>query len=108
MSLRDDAAGKLFAPVVVVTLRATHIDLPAALSEQLAAGLEEARKPLVARRRDRHAARLPADIGGEREQIAAFERQRRCLLVFGAAQVDALLEIDRAVARRAECRVARC
>src|SRR5262245_40378607 len=108
MRLRDDAACKLFAPVVVMTLRATHIDLPAALSEQPAARLDKGRKPLVAWRRDRHAARLPADIGTERQQLTAFQCQRRGLLMLGAADVDALLEIDRAVAGRAERWVARC
>src|SRR5262245_11851868 len=107
MRLRNDTAGELLAPVVVMTLRATHVDLAAPLSEQLPAGLDERCETFVAWRRDRHAARLPSDIGCECQQVMAFERQWRRLLMFAAAKVDALFDIDRGAARRAERRVTR-
>ena len=52
------------------------------------------------------ASRLPRDKGGERQQLAALERQRRRLLVIGAAQIDALLEIDGAAERLVESGIA--
>src|SRR5206468_9513552 len=46
-------------------------------------------------------------IGAEREQLLALERQRRRLLALGAADVDLLIEVDRAPARSIESRIAR-
>ena len=50
------------------------------------------------RRSDRHAARLVGDEGRQRQQVPAFRRQGLGLLVGGAAEPDAALEIDRLVA----------
>jgi hypothetical protein len=54
---------------------------------------------------DRHAARLPTDVGREREQLLALEGKRRRLLLLGAADIDPLLEIDRTSARGTEGRI---
>src|ERR1039457_5352109 len=107
MTLRQQHAGEPLAPIVVMALRAAQIELAEPLAKQLATGIDEGLELLVARFRDRHAARLSPDIGGERQQVAALEWQRRRLLMLSTAQIYALFEIDRAVARRAKRRVAR-
>jgi hypothetical protein len=57
--------------------------------------LQEGLGALVVRDFDRHAARLPPDIGRECEQLPALDGKRRRLLLLGAADIDPLLEIDR-------------
>src|SRR5271167_4223057 len=108
MALRQQRAGDPLTPVVVMALRAAQVDLALPPRKQVAPAADERPEPLVARFRNRHAARLATDIYGERQQVVIFERQRRRLLMLGAAQVDALLEIDRAVVCRAEGWIARC
>src|SRR5262249_5862377 len=93
--------------MVVVRLRIAHVDLADPAVEQFAAGFDERHKPTVIRRRDLHSARLPSDIGGKRQKFAALRGERRRLLVLAAAQVDALFEIDRTIARHAECGITR-
>ena len=73
----------------------------------LAPRLDERPGLVVALDRDRHPARLLGDVCGERQQVAALMGERRRLLLLGAAEVDALLEIDRAALRGAERRIAR-
>src|SRR5260370_264593 len=107
LAIRDHSAGKLLAPIVVVTLCTGEIELSLALGEQLAAGLQEGLGALVVRDFDRHAARLPPDIGRECEQLLALEGKRRRLLLLGAADIDSLLEIDRTSARGTEGWIAR-
>src|SRR5262249_13278787 len=102
VALGDRGAGELLAPVVVVTLCTREIELSLALREQLAAGLQEGLGALVVRDFDRHAVRLAPDIGREREQLLALERKRRRSLLLRAADIDLLLEIDRAPARGIE------
>ena len=63
MALRYRRAGELLPPVVVVTLRAGEIDLSLPLVEHIATGLQERLGALVAGHIDRHAPRLPSDIG---------------------------------------------
>src|SRR5882672_6751580 len=106
MRLRDRRAFELLLPIVVVALRAGEIELALPAIEHGAAGLEERPRALIDRGIDRHAARLPSHIGVEREQLLALEWQRRRLLAFGAADVDLLIEIDRATACRIEGRIA--
>jgi hypothetical protein len=60
-----------------MALCAAEIELAEAPVEQRAPGFDERLEPFVVHFRDRHATRLPPDIGGERQQVAAFERQRR-------------------------------
>src|SRR5262249_40602735 len=107
VALRDRGAGELLAPIVVVALGTGEIELPLALGEQLAAGLQEGLDALVVRDFDRHAARLLPHIGRECEQLLALERKRRRLLLLGAADIDSLLEIDGASARGTEGWIAR-
>ena len=95
------AAGELLAPVVVVALRAGEIELALAAVEGRAAGLDERLGPRVVwRPRSACRATAVATIGGERQQVLALVGERRRLLPLGAAEVDALLEVDRPAARR--------
>ncbi|MET4838637.1 hypothetical protein ABIF44_008044 [Bradyrhizobium japonicum] len=57
--------------------------------------------------RDRDAAGLVGDEGGQRQEVAALVGQRRRLLMIGAAEVDALVEGDGARQRLVEGRIAR-
>src|SRR5438270_13365047 len=104
MPLRDGIAGEDFAPVVVVALAARQVERELAALEQRAAGVEKL-DHAVAVDGDRHAARLAADEGRERQQLLALGGKSRGLLLLAAADVDALLEIDRPAARRIERRV---
>src|SRR5207249_8590874 len=74
---------------------------------RLAAGFEERTGALVDGDHYRQAARLPRDVGGEREQVLALVGERLRFLPPDAAGVDALLEVHRPAARRIERRVAR-
>src|SRR5215472_4523802 len=107
MRLWHDVAGELLAPVVVVALRAGHVDLPLPQLVQRAALRDERREPRVDRLRDRQAARLAADESGERQQLVALELQRRRILPVTALEIDALLEVDRAAKALVERRIAR-
>ncbi len=90
-----------------MALRAGEIELALPARERRAAVLDELSRVLVVGDRDRLAARLPADEGGERQQLLALVSERLLLLPIRAAHVDALLEIDRPAERRAERRIAR-
>src|SRR6266851_9940155 len=103
----DPSACELLAPVVVVALRAGEIELPLAAREHVAAGVEERLRALVVRDLDRHPARLQPHIGREREQLLAFERERRRPLPVRAAEVDSAFEIDRPSAPDIEGGIAR-
>src|SRR5207302_8208316 len=105
--LRHDAAGELLAPVVVVALRARHVDLPLALLEQRAALRDERLEPRIGRLGDRHSARLAAEKGSEGQQLVALELERRRVLLVAPLQVDALLEVDRPAQAFVECGIAR-
>src|SRR5258707_8783706 len=72
---------------------------PACLEKRLGARID--------RDRYRHAARLPRDVRGQREQVAALVGERGRLLPLDAAGVDALLQVHRPAARGIERRVAR-
>src|SRR5258708_24111824 len=72
---------------------------PACLEKRLGARID--------RDRYRHAARLPRDVRGQREQVAALVGERRRLLPLDAAGVDAFLQVDRAPERGIERPVAR-
>src|SRR4051812_11279141 len=107
MALHQRNPGQLLAPVLIVAVLAGQIELALARRIELAARRDERLRLFVLRDRDRKPARLPADVGGEREQIAALVRERLGLLLFDAAQIDALLDIDWASVRRTERRIAR-
>src|SRR5690606_17368884 len=74
MRLRDGAAAKALAPVVVVARGAGEVELPHPPLEQLPAVLAERVEALVLGWRDRHAARLQDDVGGDGEQVVALAR----------------------------------
>src|SRR5260221_5574738 len=90
--LRDDAAGEALAPVVVVALGAGEVELALAAMEGFPTGLEKRLAPRVDHDADRQAARLPADVRGEREQVLALLGERRRLLPPRPAEVDSLLQ----------------
>src|SRR5262245_38700913 len=96
MGLRNLVAGEALAPVVVVAVDAGEIELADALVVELAALVAERREARVVRRCDRLATRLQAEIGGERQELLALIRKGRGVLLLVAADVDALLEVDRA------------
>src|SRR5215831_2323129 len=107
MRLRDDAPRELLAPVVVVAQRARQVELALAAVKGFASGFEKRLRLRVDLRRDRQAARLQRDVGGEREQLFALVGEGRRFLAIDAACVDPLLEVERLAARWIEGRVAR-
>jgi hypothetical protein len=88
--------------IIVMASGAGKVELTLALLENLPTGGNE--RPVGDG--DRHPLRQTAQIGGERQQVLALERQRRRPLMFDAAAIDALFEIDQPLLRRIECRVA--
>src|SRR5882724_8555330 len=98
MRLRDRRTRELLLPIVIVALRAGEIELALPAIEHGAAGLEECPRALIARDADWHPARLPRHIGVECQKLLALERQWRRLLALRPADVDLLVEIDRAAA----------
>src|SRR5688572_30323132 len=93
MGLRNRIAGKRLAPLLVVALCAGQVELPLALEKCLAPRLQVLADRLAPGLLDRQAARLPADIGRQREQLAALELQRGRLLLLHAADVYALIDV---------------
>ena len=90
--------GQLLAGIVVVADGAGEVELALAATVDLGPWPAKGVEPRIVGRRDRQAARLVRDEGGERQQVAVLGRQRLGLLVLGAAEIDAALEIDRTVA----------
>src|SRR4051794_38804473 len=107
MALHQRNTGELLSPVVVVTVLARQIELADPRRIELAAGVDEWLRLLVVYDCDRKSARLLAHVSREREQLAALMRERFGLLLLGTAEIDALLDVDRAVLRRREGRIAR-
>src|SRR5712692_8278035 len=105
--LWDDVARKPPSPVVVVTLAAGQVELALAAMEDRAAGIQERLRALIDRDLDRQAARLARDVDGQGQELSALPRERRRLLPVGAAEVDALLEVDRPSPGGVERRMAR-
>jgi LVIVD repeat len=95
----DDPARPRPAPVVVMALCAAQVDLALTFDEQPTPRVDERLEPLIMAFFNRHAARLPSDIGSHRQHILTLEFERLRLLVVGAADIDALLEIDRTFPR---------
>jgi hypothetical protein len=91
VGLRNGAAGELAPGVVVVALRARQVELPLAAQKCRFAFPEVGFNLLNC---DGQSAGLAADVGGERQQLAALVGERGRLLLLDAAQVDALLEVD--------------
>src|SRR5215213_513329 len=107
MALYQRDAGELLSPIVVVAVLAGQIELALARAVELAARLDELLGLLVRHHCDRHPPRVFSDKRTEREQIAALMRKRRRLLLLGAAEIDTLFDVDRAVPGGRERRVAR-
>jgi ferredoxin--NADP+ reductase len=99
MGLRDRRTRQMLVPIIVMAIAAGKIELALAPHEEIAPLGDERRERGVGTGLNRHPARLLRDERGEREQVVAFVRERRGLLVIGAAKIDALLEIDRATER---------
>src|SRR5438477_6588112 len=102
MSLRDGGTCQPLVPIVVMAIGAGEIELALTLHVQAAAFCDEGLELRIAAGRDRSAAGLLRDERRERQQIADFIGERRGLLLAGAAQIDALLEIDGAAERLVE------
>src|SRR5262249_60518930 len=77
MRLRHDIAGQLLAPVVVMALRARHVDLTLALLEQRTPLRDERCEARVGEVGDRLATRLARQVRGERREVAALEGEGR-------------------------------
>src|SRR5690349_2978474 len=107
MRLRYRGAGQPLSPIVVVALRAGEVELSLAPHEDRPTGVDEGLHARIIADRDRLAARLRRDIGGERQQLGILKGERRRLLSLATAEIDALLEIDRAAERRVEFGIAR-
>src|ERR1700704_1134971 len=102
MGLRDRRPGQPLIPIIIMAIGAAEIELALPLHKQLAALGNERRKLRVITGLDRGAARLLCDEGGERQQVAALIGKGARLLAIGAAQIDALLQIDGAAERLVE------
>src|SRR5436190_9526372 len=107
MALRDRRAGELPAGVVVMAIGAGEVQLTLPALVEIGSFRPQGRKPRIARRRDRLAARLQGDIGAERQQAVAFGGKRVGLLARRAAEIDPALEIDRLAGFRSDRRIAR-
>ena len=103
MRLRDRRAGELLPQLSSWHCAQERLSWPWRRSKDCAAGVDERPRLLVVRDLDRHAARLPADIGGEREQRPC---SRTAAAAPSAARRGQMLmrcfEIDRPTARRVE------
>src|SRR3954453_5281196 len=107
MALHQRNTGELLAPVVVVAILTGKVELARARRIELAAGGDKRLGLLVVYDCDRKSTRLLAHVSREREQLAAFMRERLRLLLLDAAEIDPLFDVDRAVLRRREGRIAR-
>src|ERR1700737_4912331 len=76
-----------------MAIGAAEIELALPLHEQVVSFGDEGLEPRVVPGIDGDAARLLCDECGERQQVVAFVRKRRRLLMSRAAQIDALLQI---------------
>src|SRR5438445_12180827 len=113
MRLRHRRGSKPLAPVVVMALRAGEIELALAELKEFAAGLDEGPRALILGDLNRQPLGLARHIGGKRKEFLALMGKRARLrkeflalmgkrarlLLLGAAQVDALLDVDRPAAR---------
>src|SRR5262245_15286132 len=107
MRLRDDVAGQLFPPVVVVTLAAPEVELALPPVPDGSPRVQERLRLLVDGDGDGHVARLARDECRQREELAALPGEGRRLLPLGAAAIDALFQIDRPPSVGVERRIAR-
>ena len=107
VGLGQDVARETPSPVVVMTLAAGEIELALAPVEGGAPGIEEGLRALVDGGLDGQAARLARDVGGEGQEVSALVGEGGRLLPAGAAEVDALLEIDGPSLGGVERRIAR-
>src|SRR5262249_27087360 len=81
VGLRDRVARELLSPVVVVTLCAREIQLALTPIPGCAPGGDEWLHALIHGNLDGQPARLARDVGAQREQLSAFPRKRRRLLL---------------------------
>src|SRR5882757_7962028 len=92
----------MLVPIVIVTIGAAKIELSLPLHEQFASLGDERLELRIAIGLDRDAARLLCDEGSQRQQVAAFVGKGLRLLVIGAAEIDALFQIDGTAERLVE------
>src|SRR4051812_7708689 len=107
MSLADCFRTELFAPVVLVALRARQIHLAQAAVVQVASRFKVAPVLCVDGDVHRHAARLLPDVSGEAKQLGGFVLEGWGLLAPLAALLDPALEIDEPRADRVAARIVR-
>jgi hypothetical protein len=101
MGLGYRRAAEFLPPIVVVALRAGQVQPSLPALENFPGGIDEPRGLRIVRDDDRLFLGLMRDICGQRQQILALERQGRRPLPIPAAQIDALLQIDRPAERGA-------
>src|ERR1700737_1095993 len=89
-----------------MAIRAGKIELAPRLHEQLVPFGDEGLELRIVPGFDGDTARLLRDKSGERQQVVAFIRKRRRLLMSDTAQIDALLQIDGTAEFPVEGRVA--
>ena len=78
-----------------MALRAGQVELSLSLLEDFPARIDERAVLRILGDRDRLTLRLMRDIGRQRQQLSALERQWCGLLLLRPASIDALLQIDR-------------
>src|SRR5262249_35141274 len=94
VSLRDRRSRQPLVPDLLMAIVAGEVELALPLGVERAAFGDERLELRIRPDLDRTAARLLRDEGGDCQQIAALKGKRRRLLMVGAAEIDALLEID--------------
>src|SRR5262249_61180663 len=107
MSLGYRCTAQMLAPIVVVALCTGQVELSLLAFEDFTADIDERAGFRIVGDRDRLSLRLMRDIGRQRQQLPALERQRRDLLLLRSASIDALLDINRSAERWIDGRIPR-
>src|SRR5262245_43819952 len=107
MSLRYRCTPQMLTPIVVVALRTGQVELSLPTFEDFRADINERAGFRIIGDRDRLSLRLMRDIGRQRQQFPAFERQWRGVLLRRSASIDALLDINRSAERMIDGRIPR-
>ena len=106
LCLRNNVSSQALAPVVIVTLRAGHIELPLAAFEKLTTCIKKGLQAFVDRNLNRNSTRLVGDKRSEGQQLSALEPKRSRILAPRVADVDTLLKINRTLVVKLERGVA--
>src|SRR5690606_21411165 len=107
MALADGVSSELPAPVLIMTLGASEVELTLPHREELAACLEMAGCGSVDRHRDGHSPGLIGDEGCKSQQLIRFIRERLRALPLASALVDPQLDVEQLAGGLIDHRVAR-